>query len=312
MSFSIVVAMIAHVARLVLIASAALAVSACGGDEPQGREQMRVVATTTQAADFARHVGGNRAVVHGLLPANADPHDFDVRPSDVRALADADVVVRSGGELDEWLGGAIDSAGGDAPVVELMAEVDVTGDDPHWWQDPVAVADAVPALVEAFKAQDPDGAAEYERNGRRYIDSLRELDRTVRRCLRPMPAADRRLVTTHDAIGAYADRYGLEIVGTVIPSQSSHAQASAGDTAALVRTIREQDVPAVFPDQGADARLERAIAEQSGARLGPALWTDSLGGAGSEAPTYIDAIMANTEAIATGITGEPVSCSPGG
>src|SRR5215207_2628830 len=106
--------------RRLLVLTALLAVlAACADDGDRaaaGEGTLEVVATTGQAADFARRVGGDAVHVIGLLAPNADPHEFELRPDDVKAIARADVVVRSGGDLDEWLNDAIDSAGTDAPV----------------------------------------------------------------------------------------------------------------------------------------------------------------------------------------------------
>ena len=132
--------------RLVPLLSllAVLAVAGCGGDDDGSGGaggRLVVVATTTQAADLVRNVGGDQVQVEQLLDPNTDPHDYEVRPGDVERLIDAGVVVRSGGEVDEWLGEAIDASGTDAPVVEL---IDATGtEDPHWWQDPRAARRAV-------------------------------------------------------------------------------------------------------------------------------------------------------------------------
>src|SRR5215218_7352724 len=129
---------------LAVVCLAPLAVAGCGDDDASsaaGGGDVTVVATTTQAADLARAVAGGRAEVVGLLPANADPHDYEVRPGDVKALADAAVVIRSGGDLDDWLSDAIDSSGADARELVLIDQVEtLPGDeeeiDPHWWQDP--------------------------------------------------------------------------------------------------------------------------------------------------------------------------------
>src|SRR3954469_25947568 len=114
---------------IALLAAAALA--GCGSGSG-GQGALTVVATTTQAADFARAVAGPRADVHSILSPNTDPHEYEVRPRDVKALTTAALVVRSGGELDRWLSGAIDSSGTHAPVLTLSDHVALRGDDPHW------------------------------------------------------------------------------------------------------------------------------------------------------------------------------------
>jgi ABC-type Zn uptake system ZnuABC Zn-binding protein ZnuA len=252
---------------------------AAGGD---GRTL--VVATTTQAADLARNVAGDDVEVVGLLSPNADPHDYEIRPHDLQALAEADVVVRSGDDVDEW----VLEAGFDAPVVTLMQ-----GDDPHWWQDP---RNAIAAVAVLERALGTDASA--------YTARLRGLDRAVAACVAEMPPAQRKLVTTHDAMSAYARRYGFEVVGAVIPSLSTRGQPSAGEVADLVRTIREQGVKAIFAESSVNAKVEQAIARETGAKVGRPLWADTLGPPGSDGATYIESIAANTRAITEGLTGE--------
>jgi ABC-type Zn uptake system ZnuABC Zn-binding protein ZnuA len=273
---------------VLLLAAVALVVA--GDEEASGGDGRRtVVATTTQAADLARNVAGDDVEVVGLLAPNTDPHDYEVRPHDLQALAEADLVVRSGGDLDEWLVDAIEGAGSDAPVVTLMR-----GDDPHWWQDPRIAIAAVGTLERAL-GSDASG----------YVARLRALDRAVAACIAEVPPAQRKLVTTHDSLGPYARRYGLEVVGTVIPSLSTRGQPSAGEVAALVRTIREQGVKAIFAESSVNAKVEQAIARETGAKVGRPLWADTLGPPGSDGATYIDSIAANTRALTEGLTGTP-------
>jgi len=298
--FSKVIAM--RIVPLLLAAACAALLAGCGDD---GRPT--VVATTTQAADLARGVAGDRAAVRGVLAPNSDPHDYEVRPGDVKALARATLVVRSGGDLDGWLGGAIDSAGADAPVLDLLERVGPGEDDPHWWQDPIRAEAAVTAIGAALAKADPAGRRVYEANTERMVDRLQALDAGVRRCIDRIPAAERTLVTTHDALGYYARRYGLRVVGTVIPSLSTQAQASAGDLAELVDTIRRERVKAIFAESSVNASVEDAIAQETGARVGRPLWADSLGPKGSSGATYEDSIRANTAAIVEGLTGETCS-----
>lgn len=270
------------VAAIVLLAAVAVvtgrADEAAGGD---GRKV--VVATTTQAADLARNVAGDDVEVVGLLSPNADPHDYEIRPRDLQALADADLVVRSGGDVDEW----VLEAGSEAPVVTLMR-----GSDPHWWQDPRNAIHAVGLLEQALGT---DASA--------YRARLRTLDRAVAACIAAVPPAQRKLVTTHDSLGPYARRYGLEVIGAVIPSLSTRGQPSAGEVAALVRTIREQGVTAIFAESSVNAEVEQVIARDSGATVGRALWADTLGPPGSDGATYVDSIVANTRALTEGLTG---------
>jgi len=294
-------------------ALAAATLGACGsGGVTAGTGGIVIVATTTQVGDFARAVAGQRADVRQILTANSDPHAYEPRPSAVRAVTEAKVVLRSGGDLDAWLDAVLRNAGSDATTVELIDAVRTRrgeGEvDPHWWQDPRDAAIAVGRIRDALVAADPGGRATYVANAAAYRTRLRRLDRAIAACMRRIPARDRRLVTDHDALGYYAQRYGIEVVGTVIPALSTQAQASAGEVARLVRTIRRAGVTTIFPESSANAKLARAIARDADARVGSPLYADSLGPRGSAGATYLGSLRANTLALVAGFTDGRARC----
>jgi ABC-type Zn uptake system ZnuABC Zn-binding protein ZnuA len=301
-------------AALLLIASTLALAAGCGdGNGSGGGGEVGVVATTAIAGDVVRNVGGERADVDVLVPADADPHDYEPRPSDAVALAEAGLVVRSGGELDEWLGDLIDSAGGDATELTLLDSVKAlegaSGEaDPHWWQDPRNTILAAEAVRDELAEADPEGRRAYTRNAAAYVRELRALDMEIERCMRRVPPEKRKLVTTHDALGYFAERYEVEVIGAVIPSLSTQAQPSARDVEALVEQIEDEGVEAIFPEAAVSQRLEQAIASESGAEVGAELWADSLGDEGSGAETYVGAMRANARALAEGMSGGRVSC----
>ena len=295
-----------------LIALLVLAALAGCGEDDRGAAaggNVKVVATTTQAADLVRWIGGDDVDVVGLLAPNSDPHDYEVRPHDMRALADADLVVRSGGDLDDWLEEAIEGSGSEAPVLTLIDGVRTIDDDPHWWQDPRNGILAVGEIKRALSEVDPARAGMYAAHAKRYDARLRRVDRTAAACIAKVPAAQRKLVTTHDSLGYYAQRYGIEVIGAVIPSLSTSGQPSAGDTAQLIQTIREENVRAIFAETSVNPKVEAAIARETGARVGKALWADSLGPPGSEGATYAASIAANTRALVDGFTGGEQACA---
>lgn len=301
--------------RRPLATAAALAatlalVAGCGDDSGSG-DGLTVVATTTQVADLVRQVGGGRVNVEGVLRPGGDPHDYEPRPSDVTAVARAAVVFRSGGEVDDWLGDVIDNAGGDAEVVSLIDSVNRLDDDPHWWQDPRNSVRAVEAIRAELSKADPNGRAAYARNAERTIRRLGRLDREIARCVDRVPVAKRKIVTTHDALAYFARRYGVEVVGAVIPSLSTQAQASAGDVERLVEQIRREGVEAVFPESSVNPDIERAIAREADARIGDPLYADSLGPEGSPGETYLGALAADARRLVRGMSGGRVACHAG-
>lgn len=292
-----------------LLVAAALAAAGCGVWRPApGR--VGVVATTTQAADFVRAVGGDRVDVHAVLRPNTDPHEYEPRPSDVAATGAARVVVESGAGLDGWMGRVLDAAGGDARVVTLARAVpDRLPGDPHWWHDPRHVEAAIPAIRAALTRADPAGRAVYARNAAAYEAALRRLDRGIARCLGAVPRDRRVLVTDHDAFASFARRYGIRVVGAVIPSQTTQAQPSAGALARLSALVRRTGVRAIFPERSVSPRLADALARETGARSDLELYGDTLGPPGSPGATYLGMERANASAMREGFTGSRRGCA---
>jgi ABC-type Zn uptake system ZnuABC Zn-binding protein ZnuA/ABC-type Mn2+/Zn2+ transport system permease subunit len=309
---------------LVPTAAAALLLAGCGADTgPAGPGQVKVVATTTQIGDFARAVGGDRAKVVQLLKPNTDPHDYEPRPSDVRDTAGAKVVFESGDNLDRWMGNVVKQAGGDPTVVDLGAGAPVKmpgateGEeasryDPHWWHDPSNAQAAVTAIEDALTKANPDARDIYARNADAYLTKLRALDRGIAECIDRVPKDARKLVTDHDAFNYFARRYGITVVGAVIPSQTTQAQPSAGDVAKLTRLIRREHVRAVFSESSINPKLARAIASQTGAISDLTLYGDTLGPKGSSGATYLSMEQANADAMVRGFTGGAQRCTIAG
>ena len=296
-------------ALLLLLVS--LAVAGCGASSAGGGRPV-VVATTTQVGDFARVIGGHRVDVRTLLRANADPHEYEPRPSDVRAVGEADLVLRSGGDVDDWLDRVLSGAGGHAARLTLIDRVPkqrLDGKlDPHWWQNPRNVALVVPAIRDALTRVDPGGRADFNRRAAAYSRRLAALDRGIARCVASVPPAQRKIVTTHDALGYFARRYGVKVVGALIPSLSTQAQPSARDIQRLVSQIRREHVRAIFPESSINPKLERAVARETGARTGAHLWADALGPPGSSGDTYLHSMVSNARSLVEGMSGGTRAC----
>jgi ABC-type Zn uptake system ZnuABC Zn-binding protein ZnuA len=193
--------------------------------------------------------------------------------------------------------------------VSLIDSVKRLGDDPHWWQDPRNAVRAVETVRARLSELDPDGKRAYRRNAERVERQLRSLDVKIAACVERVPPAKRKIVTTHDALGYFARRYGVEVVGAVIPSLSTQAQASAGDVQRLVEQIRRERVEAIFPESSVNPDIERAIAREAGARIGDPLYADSLGPRGSAGETYAGALAHDARALVSGMSGGRVDCA---
>ncbi len=253
--------------RLAAPAAAALLLLAGCGSTATSNGRLDVVATTTQIGDWARNVGGCDVDVHQILQPNTDPHEYEPRPSDVEAAARAKLVLENGDGLDRWMEKVLSSAGGGPAVVVLGDRVPERRPgagsdrvDPHWWHDPRNAVAAVGEIRDALVRADPAHAARYRRAAAAYTAKLTALDRGIAACIATVPRAQRKLVTDHDAFGYFAARYGLDVVGAVIPSQTTQAQPSAGETAKLIALIRREHVKAVFPESSLNPKLARTIA----------------------------------------------------
>ncbi|HEV2727346.1 MAG TPA: zinc ABC transporter substrate-binding protein [Solirubrobacterales bacterium] len=314
----------------------ALIGAGCGGGSGDGGGKLTVVATTTQIADFAREVGGEEVEVHQLLQPNSDPHDYEPRPSDVQAVAEADVVYMSGDGLDEWIEEVASDSGTEAEIVDLgaVAPVRLPGEgeeehgheeeaghaeeeaehhhdseyDPHWWHDPRNAEAAVAEIERTMAAADPGAKAEFRRNAAAYEKELQALDAGIAACIDSVPASQREIVTDHDAFNYFANRYGIEVVGAVIPSQTTQSQPSAKELSELADTIEAEGVKAVFPESSVSSKVAQAIAEQTGASADYTLYGDSLGPEDSDGATYLEMEEANADAVVRGFTGGQRGC----
>jgi|GEM_PF-25292 len=414
-ALALVVRSVRRSRKLGLVAAAvgtSLVIAGCGGGDgsDSGSETLRAVATTTQVADIVREVGGDRVDVAQIMQPNTDPHDYEPRPADVAAFADAEIVFKSGGHLDEWSEQLIEDSGSNATVVDLSSELPVqleggahdhehegeaghshegekghseeghshgnekghseeghshegekghseeghshegekghseeghshgnekshseekhsdAGEkasseegqshqgeetDPHWWHDPVNVSAATNEVEKALVKTDPPAEADFTASAEAFRVEIETLNKAIAKCFDAIPAGQRKLVTDHDALGYFANRYDIEVVGAVIPALTTEAQPSAGDLAELERTIREENVKAVFPESSYSQNLADAVARDTGATTEYSLYGDTLGPEDSPAATWIGMMQENANSMALGFTGGEQGCDFG-
>ncbi|WP_119067469.1 metal ABC transporter substrate-binding protein [Rubrobacter indicoceani] len=210
---------------------------------------------------------------------------------------------------DEHAGEA--SAEGEAHSDEANAgeeDVHESEYDPHWWHDPRNAESAVEEIRDSLIEVDPENEQVYRDNAEAYLGELGTLDSEIESCLTEVPEDERKLVTDHEAFGYFTERYGIEQVGAVIPSQSTQGQASAGDTAELIETIESEGVLAVFPEESINASLAETIADETGATAEYTLYGDTLGPEGSDGDTYLKMMAANANSMTQGFTGGESTC----
>jgi len=298
------------------IIAALLAISflaACQPAAPRPAGSLSVVATTSIVADVVRQVGGESIEVTTLLPLGADPHAFQPAPRDMALVADAGVIFANGAGLEEFLEPLIENAGAAARVIEVSGGIvlldaaaegagsgDVHSGDPHTWVDPNNVLVWVDNIRAALTTLEPARAAEFQQNADRYSAELRELDAWVRRQVESIPPENRILVTDHLVYGYFAERYGFTQVGALIPGFSTISSPSAQELAKIQQDIRAYKVKAIFVGESVTPALGQRVAEDTGVQL-IGLYHASLSEPDGDAPTYLDMIRYNVNAIAAAL-----------
>lgn len=281
-----------------------LGLSACGGgvaDRPS--ERVQLVVTTSIWGDIVKQVVGDAADVQTVIGVGVDPHDFAPSARHVQLIREADLVVSNGLGLEEGLEDALDAAAADGTrLIEVAPELDplpLAGSgsalDPHVWLDPQRVSEAAGLIVDALTVIEP--TVDWSGQASSYMAELAQLDSEIERLTAALPDEQRNIVTNHDAFGYFADRYGFEIVGVVIPGGSTMSEPSASDLAEVVEAIRATGVRSIFVENTSPTLLAEAIASEVGDVSLYELSTGALGEPGSEADSYLGLMTNNAETM---------------
>ena len=300
----------ARMQRLTAVLTALLlSLTACGFSSASstGTTVPDVLTTTSFLADIVRNVAGERLTVESLLPVGVDPHSYDATPYDVMKIAGSKLLIINGAEYEYFLGSLLQNAEGEREVIEASAGLTLRKDaegehgvDPHLWLDPNNVIAYVENIREALTHFDPEGAAEYQVNAETFSAELRELDAWIVEQVSHLPPERKLLITNHEALNYFADRYGFTIAGTILESFSTDAAPSAKQMASLVDQIKASGAPAIFLDAGDHATLAQQIAAETGVRVITDLHLESLTD-GPPAATYLDMMMHNVTQIANAL-----------
>ena len=301
------------------ILSLALVLTGCGGTAGDDEQGLRVVATTSVWGDVVEEIVGDDGTVDVLIPAGADAHEYEATPQQVASLQDADLVVANGLGLEEGLVDVLEGAVSDgANVLELAPELEPLpfadhgdeededhaheGEDPHVWFDPSRVVVATELI--AARLAEVDDSEDWMARASAYSYRRLEADREIEAILDAVPEENRKLVTNHDALGYFADRYGFEVIAVVIPGGSTLGDPSSAEMAALVEEIEHEGVLTIFAETSQPTRLAEAVAAEVGDDVGVVqLYTGSLGESGSDADTLIGMLTTNARRMAEALAG---------
>lgn len=285
-------------------------------------EPLRVVATFSILADMVNNIGGEDVAVTTLVGADGDAHVYEPTPADAKAVGNAQLVIVNGLAFEGWIERLLKSAGYKGEVVvasqgiaprQMQEEAehhpkkgkeshkdhdhhDHGSTDPHAWQDLANGQIYVTHIVAALVKADPAHTEAYQRRGEAYLAQLKATDQWVREQLAAIPAAQRRVITSHDAFGYFGAAYGVEFLAPV--GWNTENEPSAKQIATLIRQIKKEKIRALFVENMSDPRLIKRIADEAGGVLGGTLYSDALAPAGQPGDSYIGMFRYNVPALA--------------
>ena len=296
-------------------AACALAATGCSGDSsPSSTDAQTVVATTSIWADITGNVACDGSViVETLIPSGADAHSFQPSLADRALLDDASLIISNGLGLEEIMADTLDAAErAGTPIIEIadhvqtQTSVEETDDgDPHIWFDPRLVADSLDVIADGLideTGADPDALAKCVED---YRSELKTLDEETEALIDTLSANERSLATDHESLTYFAQRYGLDIVGTVIPSASTLAESNPAQLEALARTLEQEGVRVIFAEGEHSTEEADVLSRRLGDVRVVTLHTAGLEEHGSEADTYLNLIRTNAAEIVAGLTDTP-------
>jgi len=280
--------------RLVLLLAALLLTTA----QAAADSRVKVVATFSILGDLVANIGGDRVDVAVLVGPDTDAHTYQPRPSDARTLAGAQVLVSNGLGFEGWIDRLAEAASFKGRQIVASAEA-AQESDPHCWQDVACARRYVANIADGLAAADPANAALYHARAAEYDQRLATLDRWIRAEIARVPEDRRKAITGHNAFRYFARAYGVRF--SAPRGHNTDNEPTARDVANLIRQVREQKIKALFVENMTNPNLVDEIARDSGASVGPPLYSDALSNPGGPAATYEAMMRHNVTALVAGM-----------
>lgn len=301
-----------HVRRGATLLLALVGIGGAAAGDP-----VHVVTTIGMIGDVVENVGGDCVRTTTLMGPGVDPHLYQARPGDVRALEAADVIFYAGLSLEGQLGEVLERFGERTPTVAVSPAAiaegallpnEGDGVDPHVWMDVGLWARTVPVVAETLAGLAPACREAIARNAETYTALLLALDGWAREAIATIPERQRILVTAHDAFGYFGRAYGIDVAG--IQGIATDSEAGIADIRDMARIVAERDVPAVFIESTIHPRTVQAVVEAAtegghAVEVGGELLGDAMGAEGTAEGTYVGMIVYDVRVIVEGLGGSP-------
>ena len=283
------------------------------GVEDSGKE-FNILATTPMLGEFVKQVAGEDVYVQVLMPYAVDPHTFEPSPKDVAKINEADLVFHVGLKyeniaLRKLLKNSVKS---EHSLIEIGSKVnaikfkhddhddeDKHDDhdhgtlDPHFWFDPNRVALAVGEIKKELINLDPENRSSYELSANSYVEKLKELDEQIDALIKTIPVDNRKIVTTHESLGYLENRYGLEVLVTVIPNITTEDGVTPKQLVEVIEEIKEHEIKVIFLETESPTKSAEIVAKETNARLVSGLWVETF----KVNQSYIDFLKTNVDLI---------------
>lgn len=278
-----------------------------------GVKKLTLVCSTTQIADFARQVVGDRCEVKSILKPGADPHTYMPTPGDASLVLMSDICFNNGLHLEgkNWMANLAKDA--KKPIITCTdgikpLEINEEGKsiaDPHAWFSPKSAASYVSNIVKAVSKYDPEAAKQYQARAKLFLQQLRVLDAWIKLQVNQIPPSKRVLVTSHDAFNYFCREYKFnekfDYLSLAPVGWSTGSEVGGGMTPKrrkeVIGSIKSFQAPAVFVETSVNPKLIREIAREAGVKIGGLLYSDSMGEEGTAGETYIGMMRENTMTI---------------
>ena len=308
-----------------MLLAAILFMMGCQGSQNESESQpavpvnntdvIKVVTSTSIVADWVENVGGDKVQINHVIPSETDPHTFSPTPKDIQIIQEADVVFLVGESYeDSWLtklsSNVVDIdkklqflSDGVSLKEYILDEDDHSGHgefDPHFWHDPTLVIGAVQKIAQDLGSVTNEEQAVFDLNRDAYINNLKELDGWIISTIATIPTTNRVLITSHESMRYFSDRYGFETSISIMQSVSSSESVTPKQLVEIIGLIEQHQTPAIFTDSYMSSKIEKSLSDETGVEV-IRLNMESLTDAGDNSGSYISMMKDNITKLANGL-----------
>ena len=324
-SIALVMAIASSISACTISTSTNTATTTTSAAVPTKNESLPlVVATNSVACALAKQIAGDTINLKCLIEAGTDPHVYQPKPDDRKAIDSAKLVLYGGYDFEPSLIKLIQASSNPAPKIAVnevavpsplmsedahdhahnQAKKAAKEADPHVWNNAQNGIKITQSISKSLSTLRPDQAETYAKNTAKIVSELEQIDVWIKVQIATIPQGSRKLVTTHDALGYYAQAYGIPIEGA-LNGISTDEQPTPTRVKELVEMIKTSKVPTIFAEVSINPKLITTVAKEANVKVSEReLYADGLGAKGSEAETYTGMLIANTRTIVEGLGGK--------